>query len=304
MRALGLLLVIGCHSGKSVPAYVRYIDTADRPATVRATIAERAQTAGLTQLSELDSDVYTIGTGRRERTLTAAAAPQGPGSLLEVTGPSLALIDKLAVGGRTYHAPEEGNIGRDPLHTAIVVDVGFARAPHTDAWWRIDPTAQIGWRVWARGGDGPTLEPRHRISIVAGLGAAIDDRIAFRPELGVMFDRQDAISRLDGRVVPHGVRKSMSLAFSTPIGEDYFAYELGATVHLPPFGGVFARVGYEAGDRGNGVTYMAGLRIDNRLTTGIFNSVATAVAGIAVLAGSIYLLSKLDTGCNKNDPCQ
>jgi hypothetical protein len=132
---------------------------------------------------------------------------------------------------------------------------------HTDFQYRADWMVHLGHAIWTRGGDSTTLETRKRISIVGGVGLAVTDRPAFRPELGVMFDIQDSLEPFRDRIY-QSRRKSLSFSIATPRGHEYSAVEGSVTLHVPPYGGVFARAGYEWAEDKRGTTYMVGARLD------------------------------------------
>ena len=288
VRAVTLLLVTACH--QAVPSHVRLVPLDTRPSETRTTIAERAERVGMKRLpTDDDTDRYTFD----RDPIVARVLPHRGGSLLELAGDSEKSLDLLATGGTTYHAAEARPIV-DPWHLDLTVDLGYAHAPNTDAWWRGDLALRGGRRVWARGGETSHLETRRRLSVTGGLGVTYDERPALRPEVGVMFDAQDEISPIAGRRITQSTRKAVSLAFAVPIGEDHVAYEGSLTLHLPPHGGVFGRVGYELGER-SGVTYSVGARLDGGTTLGL----AGGALALALLAGGLYALV---SAAGRDDP--
>jgi hypothetical protein len=260
IRAL-LIVSTGCYS----TTHVRYVHVPEPPAQARAELDKRALKSG----ASAHVDMHFV--------------PEGTGSLVELTTSKESSLDEVAIGGTTYHSIDEPGLGLEGLYNDLVVDAGIGFAPHSDAWWRIDAMAHVGQWLW--NGDAERyLAPRTRVAIIGGLGAAIDENVAFRPEVGIRIERQDAITRIDGRVATHGRRKAFTLAFSTPVATDYYALEGSATLEVAPYGGIFTRVGYEkTDDDGDGMTFLAGYRVDTSITFGTIKGVAIAVVGAALV---------------------
>jgi hypothetical protein len=141
----------------------------------------------------------------------------------------------------------------------------------------------MGAWVWASDAE-RYLAPRTRLAVIGGAGLAIDEKIAFRPEVGLRIERQDAITRIDGRVATSGMRKAFTLAFSTPLAPDHRGVEASAVFEMSPYGGVFARAGYEQSDNhGSGRTFLAGYRVDSAVTYGAVKVVVATVLTAALL---------------------
>lgn len=153
-------------------------------------------------------DVYRTFDGKP--TVTARAMPFGSGSLLEVSSKSVAMIDRVSSGGDTYEAKDQ-KWSLDVFHVDTTIDVGYARSMHTDFRGRADWMVHLGHALWARGGDAAVVETRKRISLVGGVGLTVTDRPAVRPEVGVMFDMQDALKPFGDRIY-QSRRKSLSFS--------------------------------------------------------------------------------------------
>jgi hypothetical protein len=186
--------------------------------------------------------------------------PLETGSLLEVSSKSVAMLDRVSSGGDTYEAKDQ-SWSLDVFHFDTSIDAGYARTMHTDVQYRADWMVHLGHAIWTQGGDSSSLTTRKRISIIGGIGLTVTDQPAVRPELGVMFDMQDALKPFTDRIY-QSRRKSLSFSVAVPTGEEYSAVEASVTLHVPPYGGVFARTGYEWADTKRGATYMVGARLD------------------------------------------
>lgn len=267
MRALLLLVVVaGCYT----TTHVRYVHLPEPPDQARADLEDK-----------------------RSSSTRVHVEAEGAGSFVEVTGSELANVDAVAPGGETYSSLDEPGLDLDGIYNDLVVDAGLGFAPHHDGlWWRIDAMAHAG--TWLFESEVQRyLAPRTRVALVGGLGAAFDTAAAFRPEVGIRVERQDAIARIDGRTALAGRRKAFTLSFSTPVNGDHYTLEGSALVEIQPYGGVFARVGREhvnADDR-TGTSFLAGYRVDSSITYGTIKGVlALAAAGVlaCVMATSDY----------------
>jgi hypothetical protein len=301
MRAVVLLFLAGCQT-----SYIRYVGSKASPDAARLHVAARAIAAGwkaqqrpvATSLVEVGEVAHPeavadapaapeLSPGGVDRYWTtdgkpmiaARAMPLASGSLLEVSSTSVAMLDRVSAGGDTYEAKDQA-WSLDRFHVDTTIDAGYARSMHTDVKYRADWMVHIGHAVWARGGDGASPETRKRISIVGGIGLVATDRPAVRPELGVMFDMQRAFEPFDQRIY-QSRRKSLSLSIAAPRGHAYSAVEGSVTVHVPPYGGVFARAGYEWAETKRGATYMVGARFDTVPAAAIIIGLAMYALAVA-----------------------
>lgn len=204
-------------------------------------------------------------------------------SVIEVARESEALASAMLPSARVFNGVDTAWF-QDPVHGEMTIDAGYAHTPHTDEPWRIDWMGRGGYRVWQHGGGGIESASRYRASLLFGAGLTFDSTIGFRPEVGVTFDHQQTVSPISGRIIPTGRRHSIDLTVATLHREDSTAAEMTVVLHAPPWGGVFARAGYEWMDdpmTKSGRTWMVGLRFD---TVPASFLVMTAVVGALVEA--------------------
>lgn len=245
---------------------------------------------------ERGTDGPPLEKGESRYLVTAQTLPHRGGSILEVTGPSIAALDTLQVGGKTYEATDIDYSPR-PLLLEVTTEIGVGRSPHTDAAYRGDLTARLGYG-WASGGDKSRIEPRRRLLVFAGIGGGYDGAAYVRPEVGVTVDSQDVVTPLR-QPIAQSLRKSISLSFAMPKGEGFVAYEGGVALAVPPYGGLFARIGYEVGDQGKGMTYFAGAQLGSKPTIAI-----GALIGLGYLIYYAAMNIDINTCSEKNGPCE
>jgi hypothetical protein len=272
MRSLVIFVavLVGCHE------HVRYVRMAASPDKTREVVAGRAEQAGW-KPERVGKGPWSRGLLRYRKhkdQLEARVVPDGGGALLELSAASEATLDLITPLGDTHRTTRWG---LDRAHIDTSIDLGLARSIHTSFPWRLDWSIRGGNSVWTRGGDRRVRESRQRVLVVGGAGLMITDRPAFRPELGVMLDVQDTLKPFDRRLYA-GERKAVSLTVGMPLGPQFWAIEGGVTIHVPPYGGVFGRIGYEWNEGRRGSTYMVGARLD------------TLPAGVAACALAAWIL--------------
>jgi hypothetical protein len=195
-------------------------------------------------------------------------------------------------------------------HVWWAVDAGLAHAPGTATSWRVDPSAGFSVPIRTRGGGTTEPAPRTTLSIRPGLGFSIDARqaLAIRPELALTLLRQDTMTRPASSTFattpPWTIALAVAALFPADASEGIRGGELSLGVHIPPFGGIFVRGGYEASSLGTGATWMLGARFDNKPAKLLFGAAAAAVLAYAAWKSGVDLsLDWGPTGCKGEANC-
>lgn len=178
-----------------------------------------------------------------------------------------------------------------PLGTVafdLGAEAGWARGPGGGGW-RVDAGGHLGWRFGARPRARGELQPepkaRATLAVLGGLGLAMqEDRAAVRVAITASGAVQTLARPLPGRVLAgRALALDLSASVLSGLDADWKAIEAGAAVHLAGWGGPFVRGGREWGARGDGNTWMAGVKVGHE---GIVHlamaAVVTYVVGYAI----------------------
>jgi hypothetical protein len=301
VRGLAVLLAIqiaGClPQGKTV----RVAQTRDAPATL-AQIRERADRLKLAAFPPQADDEVLRYRGRAEYSaldrsdlvdVSVRTGHDDSGAVVVATGSG----DRTALKALL----PEGTSYDDAAHPlgAVAFDIG-AEAGWTggpgDGGLRVDVMGHLGPRFGARPLDPGETAARATLAVLGGLGLAMQgDRAALRAAITASGAVQMLARPLPGRVLASpALALDLSAAVLTGTHAEWKAIEAGAALHLVGWGGPFVRVGREWSARGDGNTWMAGVKVGHE---GLVNLAITAVA-IPVVG---YLIAKWPSS-DKNLP--
>ncbi|MDX2086299.1 MAG: hypothetical protein SFX73_00560 [Kofleriaceae bacterium] len=309
-RASGVILaawlVVGCARQH------RYVNRPEQPEEALAAVQREATERGLKRIGHRASaEIYVVPeqrdpTGSRsvsrddassctgwpyfspERCLFVRAFPATDGgSVVEIAGANLAITEEMFPGVPSRRF-DPFLVPRKPLVTDLNIRVGVGSSSENGVYLRIEPAFSVGWRVLEWGERSALTGVRTGLIPGLGVGLAMDARgTALRPELHVELDRQRAVDPAPGRTIPLGPRSAVGLSIAALIGldDDRGAVEIGADAHVWPWGGVFARAGYELRSSSN-TYFVAGVQTDG---------VATVVAaGVSLLIIGIVSLGDVE----------
>jgi hypothetical protein len=313
-RELAIVSILVGVAACRVPRYYRYYASPKTAPDERKEIAERAQFHGMSRTGlegyavevdvkelEAEEDLFEVEigasskskeSGRRAVRISTDAFATPTGSTIELTAPTRDLLDRLAPGGRTYHAVDAAYFAAG-VQPELVAEAGVLRAPGTDGTWRTDASAGLTLPIITGGGGGIEPADRYRFGVRALAGIAVDGReaVAFHPELGLSLDWQKTASPVPGRIIPQGRRYTVDLSVAALLDMGNTAgrrgVEAGLAVHVQPYGGLFVRVGHEWSDlEPAGRTITVGARLDTKP--------ALLIASAALLGALIYGIATAD----------
>lgn len=291
MRGLVVVLVAvqiaGCLPQRQT---VRVAPTLDAPATL-AQIRERAARLKLPAFPVRNEDEVLRYSGHAEYAETARSNPvdvsvrtalTGDGTAVVVTGGGdQAVLKELLPEGTSY---EDSGHPLGAMAFDLGADAGWTGGPGGGGW-RIDAMGHLGRRFGVRALDLGETTARPTLAVLGGLGLAMQgDRAALRAAITASSAVQMLARPVPGRVLASpALALDLSAAVLTGMHAEWKAIEAGAALHLVGWGGPFARVGREWSARGEGNTWMAGVKVGHQ---GVVH-LATAAAVIYVVGYAI-----------------
>ncbi len=288
----GLLVFVAVQIAGCLPQIktVRVAPTRDAPATL-GHVQERAVRLKLPPLPPRGGDEVLRYWGHAEYAATdrsnhvdvSVRTDHAGGAVVATGRGDRAVLEALLPEGTSYEASTRplGAVAFD-----IAAEAGWTGGPGGGGW-RADVMGHLGRRFGSLSLDEGETASRPTHAILGGVGLAMQsDRAAVRIALTASGAVQKLARPLPGRVLAgYPLALDLSGGLLTGIDAEWKALEVGMALHLVGWGGPFVRVGREWSARGDGNTWMAGVKLGPE---GLVN---LAIAAVVIPAVG-YMIAK------------
>jgi hypothetical protein len=269
-RVRGVVVLIAVQVAGCLPERktVRVSPTWNTPLSL-SQVRERAARLKLPALPPRNDDEVLHYWGHAEYSETARSQPMDVSVRTAHVGDEVVVVasgsgdrevlDTLLPEGTSY---EDTTRPLGAVAFDIGAEAGWTGGPGGGGW-RIDAMGHLGRRFGVRSPDPGETAGRATLAVLGGAGVAMQgDRAAVRLAVTASGAVQTVARPLPGRALAgSALSLDLSAAVLTGIDEDWKAVEAGVALHIRDWGGPFVRGGREWSARGDGNTWMAGLKI-------------------------------------------